>query len=252
MSRDSFDPAIAAVSASPPSPPAPPDGPPPPKPRIKPASSIDSNSDPLMAALRQTLHNLGIDASTGVADSTWPDDDSDPIAASRKVSASGAQLIAAMYQALALQQSIAIANGLPADDAETSITPAGGPPPPAPVSSLGVYQDLGSRLSALAENAPDTSGSSDASSVDNWDLDFGDLVMPSSSADLSAYTTTSDDDDPMAAALSRVDDALQAHVAALQQNPDARASLKAVLDGMAGNTTGVYWQPVGVLVDVEI
>lgn len=55
----------------------------------------------------------------------------------------------------------------------------------------------------------------------------------------------------MDSARSNLGDALQAHVAALDQDPGATVTLSDVLDGLSSSASSLNWQPVGVLLDVS-
>ena len=211
----------------------------------KPDASSDSSgtsgasTDPLLTALSQTLTQLGytmpagsLDTSTGADTST----DSD-------ATTTGAQFLAALYQALALQQSISANNG----GASSSSNPASAigslGDATSSSSSVGAYRDLGSRIADLS-NAAQATDDAD-SDAGEWDIEIDDVSEPSDEDEL-------DDTDPLGTAVSNLNDALQAHVAALDQDPGATVTLSDVLAGLSGNASSLNWQPVGVMVDVAI
>lgn len=220
--------------------------PPPEPPSTKDASSgtstSDRSNDALMAALKLTLTRMGIDASTGLTISDTGGDTSDALSLPRRVSASSASLIAALYQALELQQSIALANGLSTSgkgsiDALSAVKDSH-PSNPA----VHGYRDLGAQIADLAKMSG-TAASSDDTDTDEWDFGVDDFST-ASSADTGS-------DDPMTAAIGQLNQALQDHVATLVQGADTKVSLAAVLDGIADETKGVQWRPLGVLIDVQ-
>ncbi|WP_353554650.1 hypothetical protein [Paraburkholderia terrae] len=193
-----------------------------------------------MAALKRTLTRLGIDASTGLTISDSVNDNSDALSLPRRVSASSASLIAALYQALELQQSIALANGLSISGKETKdalsvvtdIQPSN--------SAVNGYRDLGAQIAGLAKMSGSVASDDD---TDEWDFDIDD------SANTSSAETQSGD--PMTAAIGQLNQALKDHVVTLAQNANAKVSLAAVLDGLSDETKGVQWRPLGVLIDVQ-
>jgi len=219
--------------------------PPPPEPPVsKDASSVastpDRSNDALMAALKLTLTRLGIDASTGLTISDGiGGENADELSLPRRVSASSASLIAALYQALELQQSIAMANGLntsgngPGDalSAVTDTHPA-----------VHGYRDLGGQIADLAKMSGTLAGTGDTD-TDEWDFGLDDAS--------SASRADTGSDDPMTAAIGQLNQALQDHVTNLVQGVDKKVSLSAVLDGISGETKGVQWRPLGVLIDVQ-
>ncbi|MHB9835654.1 hypothetical protein Q8F57_012545 [Paraburkholderia terrae] len=168
-------------------------------------------------------------------------DNSDALSLPRRVSASSASLIAALYQALELQQSIALANGLSISGKETKdalsvvtdIQPSN--------SAVNGYRDLGAQIAGLAKMSG--SVASDDDDTDEWDFDIDD------SANTSSAETQSGD--PMTAAIGQLNQALKDHVVTLAQNANAKVSLAAVLDGLSDETKGVQWRPLGVLIDVQ-
>lgn len=220
----------------------PPPEPPPSKDASSTASTSDRSNDVLMAALKRTLTRLGIDASTGLTISDSVDDHSDALSLPRRVSASSASLIAALYQALELQQSIALANGLSIPGKEskdalstvTDIQPSN--------SAVNGYRDLGAQIADLAKMSSTVASDVDAD-TDEWDFDLDDSATTPS--------TDTQPGDPMTAAIGQLNQALKDHVVTLAQNANAKVSLAAVLDGLSDETKGVQWRPLGVLIDVQ-
>ncbi|MFM0073570.1 hypothetical protein PQQ86_20660 [Paraburkholderia sediminicola] len=220
----------------------PPPEPPPSKDASSTTSTSDRSNDALITALKHTLMRLGIDASTGLTISDSTNDNSDALSLHRRVSASSASLVAALYQALELQRSIAVANGLSTSGKETmdALSAATDIQP----SSLAVngYRDLGAQIADLAKMSG-TVASDDGDDTDEWDFDIDNSENTSSAVTESG--------DPMTAAIGQLNQALRDHVATLVQNTSAKVSLVAVLDGLSDETKGVQWRPLGVLIDVQ-
>lgn len=214
--------------------------PPPEPPPSKDASSTDSTSDrsndALITALKHTLMRLGIDASTGLTIS----DNSDALSLHRRVSASSASLIAALYQALELQRSIAVANGLSTSGKETKDALSAATDIQPSSSAVDGYRDLGAQIADLAKMSGTVASDDD---TDEWDFNIGNSENTSS-----AVTAPGDS---MTAAIGQLNQALRDHVATLVQNPSAKVSLAAVLGGLSDETKGVQWRPLGVLIDVQ-
>ncbi|WP_118183926.1 hypothetical protein [Paraburkholderia phosphatilytica] len=223
------------------------------------ADTADSNSspDPLMTALQLTLSQLAggnsgdpvvrhVVADANISLESIPRSKNPSVG---DVETTGAQLLAALYRALALQENAAASNAAASQEAEgdgatnvssTTAASSGG--------SVAAYTDLASRIASLSD-ASQSVASSDAANDTSmpWD-DFADTSPPQdTNAEASA-----DSSDPMTAALSNLNTALQAHIAALNQDPDASASLPDVLDALSGNTVGLAWQPVGGVVDLTV
>jgi hypothetical protein len=203
------------------------------------SGALSANSDPLLAALSQTLTQLGYTMPAGSLDNTHSADGNSDSAATT----TAAKFLAALYQALALQQSISASNGGAISSADAASSVASAADTSSSNNSLGVYQDLGSRIADLSDvsrgiSTPDND-------TDEWDSDFGDVSGP---ADNTAATS----DDPLSNAVSNLNDALQTHIAALDRAPGATATLSDVLDGLSSNAGSLTWQPVGVMVDVAI
>jgi hypothetical protein len=211
----------------------------------KPAASNDSSSasssssDPLLVALSQTLSQLGYTMPAGSLDSRSSAASSTDSAAAT----TGAQFLAALYQALSLQQSIATGNGGTSSSGESTSSVAGPGDATASSSNVGAYRDLSSRIAELSNAAQDADDvDSDAG---EWDIEFDDVSEPSDDDE-------ADETDPLGAAISNLDDALQAHVAALDHDPGATVTLSDVLDGLSNSASSLNWQPVGLMVDVAI
>jgi hypothetical protein len=220
----------------------PPPEPPPSKDASSTVGTSDRSNDALIAALKQTLTRLGIDASTGLTVSDSISDNPDASSLPKRVSASSTSLIAALYQALELQRSIAAANGLSTSGQETKDALSAATDIQPSSSAVDGYRDLGGQIADLAKMSG-TVVSDDDGDTDEWDFDLG------GSANTSSAATQSDD--PMTAAIEQLNQALQDHVATLAQNANAKVSLVAVLDGLSDETMGVQWRPLGVLIDVE-
>ncbi|MFM0313518.1 hypothetical protein PQR36_01420 [Paraburkholderia nemoris] len=216
----------------------PPPEPPPSKDASSTASTSDRSNDALMTALKQTLMRLGIDASTGLTIS----DNSDALSLHRRVSASSASLIAALYQALELQRSIAAANGLSTSGKETKDALSAATDIQPSSSATSGYRDLGAQIADLAKISG-TIASDDDDDTDEWDFDIVNSENTSS--------TVTESGDSMTAAIGQLNQTLQDHVATLMQNANAKVSLVAVLDGLSDETKGVQWRPLGVLIDVQ-
>ncbi|CAE6764433.1 hypothetical protein [Paraburkholderia nemoris] len=219
----------------------PPPEPPPSKDASSTASTSDRSNDALITALKQTLTRLGIDASTGLAISDSTNDDSDALL-HRRVSASSTSLVAALYQALELQRSIAVANGLSTSGKETkdALSPATDIQPSS--SAVSGYRDLGAQIADLAKTSR-TVVRDDDNDTDEWDFDIDDFENTPSAVTESG--------DPMTAAIGQLNQALRDHVTTLAQDANAKVSLVAVLDGLSDETKGVQWRPLGVLIDVQ-
>ncbi|ACC75393.1 hypothetical protein PPMP20_02940 [Paraburkholderia phymatum] len=217
--------------------------PPPEPPSSREGSSATSTAErgnhELMAALKRTLAQLGIDGSTGLAigdstdDGTW---------LHKRVNATSASLIAALYQALKLHQAIASANG--ATDGDESNGAIGGVAG-AQHSTLhgSEYRDLSAQIADLAKLAGPVSD--DGPGQDEWDWGFPDPV------DTFATDTSSDESDPMTSAIAQLHLALQDHVETLAQDTGGSVPLAAVLDGLSKETKSIKWRPLGALIDVQ-
>jgi hypothetical protein len=203
------------------------------------SGALSANSDPLLAALSQTLTQLGYTMPAGSLDNTDSVDGTTDSAATT----TAAQFLAALYQALALQQSISASNGGATSSADAASSVASVADASSSSGSLGAYQDLGSRIADLSSASRGTSAASN--DADEWDIDFGDVSAP-------ANDSGTNDDDPLSNAVSSLNDALQAHVSTLDSTPGAAVTLSDVLDGLSSNAGSLTWQPVGVMVDVAI
>jgi hypothetical protein len=203
------------------------------------SGALSANSDPLLAALSQTLTQLGYTMPAGSLDNTDSVDGTTNSAATT----TAAQFLAALYQALALQQSISASNGGATSSADAASSVASAADSSSTSGSLGAYQDLGSRIADLSSASRGTSAASN--DADEGDIDFGDVSAP-------ADDSGTNDDNPLSTAISNLNDALQAHVATLDSAPGAAVTLSDVLDGLSGNAGSLTWQPVGVMVDVAI
>jgi hypothetical protein len=215
-----------------------------------------------MSALAQTLSQLGYnmpsgspgtgDASgTGAVGSAGSSDSTTTItvsATSSDPASTGAQFLAALYQALALQQSIASSNGgiSTSDSSANAISSFTNQA----TSGAGVsaYRDLGSRIADLSNASrpavDDTDADTDAG---EWDVEVDDVEETSEPEEAEG----ADGVDPLDAAMSNLNNALQEHVAALDQDPGATVTLSDVLDGLSDTASSLNWQPVGGLVDVS-
>lgn len=207
------------------------------------ANTPDRSNDALMAALKLTLTRLGIDASTGLAINDSINDNSGASSLRKRVSASSTSLITALYQALELQQSIALANGLSTSGKETNDALSAVTDIQPSNSAVNGYRDLGAQIADLAKMSG-TVASDDDGDTDEWDFYIADSKN-TSSAD-------TEPGDPMTAAIGQLNQALRDHVATVMQNASAKVSLAAVLDGLSDETKGVQWRPLGVLIDVQV
>jgi peptidoglycan hydrolase-like protein with peptidoglycan-binding domain len=254
MSVDSFGMAMASLPApTPPSAPSSVDAVPAEKQAASDNSSTTSASstDPLMAALQQTLSQLGYSmpagslTSTGTsgADSADGSSTSGVSASSSDATSTGAQFLAALYQALALQQSISADNGGTSSGNSSSNAIASFNDSATSGGGVSAYRDLGSRIADLsnAANAVDNDADDDAG---EWDVEVDDV-------EVSEPEEAEDGEDPLGSAVSNLNNALQAHVAALDSDPGTTVTLSDVLDGLSGTASSLNWQPVGVLVDVS-
>ncbi|SOE99577.1 hypothetical protein SAMN05446635_7603 [Burkholderia sp. OK233] len=156
------------------------------------------------------------------------------------MSASSASLIAALYQALELQRSIAVANGLSTSGKETKDALSAATDIQPSSSAVDGYRDLGAQIADLAKMSGTVASDDD---TDEWDFNIGNSENTSS-----AVTAPGDS---MTAAIGQLNQALRDHVATLVQNPSAKVSLAAVLGGLSDETKGVQWRPLGVLIDVQ-
>jgi hypothetical protein len=222
-----------------------------------PDSSTTSTSatDPLLDALAQTLAQLGYSMPSATlpdnaASSSGPADSSNPssvTSASSDPATTGAQFLATLYQALALQSSITARNGA-ASSADNLGGAMSGIGNSTSLDSTSAYRDLGSRIADLANTA---SAVDDASSdSDAWDYGLVDVDDASDASD-AADADALDGPDSLESAVANLNDALQAHVAALGADPDSTVTLSDVLDGLSDNASSLGWQPVGVLVDIS-
>jgi hypothetical protein len=215
-------------------------------------TSASSNTDPLMAALQQTLSQLGYSMpagslTTGATSGTESADGSSASAVSGSNSdatSTGAQFLAALYQALSLQQSISADNSGTSSGDSSAKAIASFNDPATSGGGVSAYRDLGSRIADLsnAANAVDNDADDDAG---EWDVEVDDVE------EVSEPDEAEDGEDPMDAAMSNLSNALQAHVAALDSDPAATVTLSDVLDGLSDSASSLNWQPVGVLVDVS-
>ena len=232
------------------------------------ASTSTGSTDPLMAALQQTLSQLGYnmpsgslttDAASGT-DGSAGTDGTTTITVSTTSSdpaSTGAQFLAALYQALALQQSIASSNGSNGGNGGsstgdssanaiasfTSAATSGG--------GVSAYRDLGSRIADLSNASRPAVDDADADTdAGEWDVEVDDIEETSEPEEAGA-AEGADGEDPLDTAMSNLSNALQAHVAALDQDPDTTVTLSDVLDGLSDTASSLNWQPVGVLVDVS-
>jgi peptidoglycan hydrolase-like protein with peptidoglycan-binding domain len=210
-----------------------------------------SSTDPLMAALQQTLSQLGYNMpagslTTSTASGTGSPDGSSTGAvntSSSDATSTGAQFLAALYQALALQQSISADNGGTSSGNSSSNAIASFNDSATSGGGVSAYRDLGSRIAELsnAANAVDNDADDDAG---EWDVEVDDV-------EVSEPDETEDGEDPLSNAMSNLNNALQAHVAALDQDPGATVTLSDVLEGLSDSAGSLNWQPVGVLLDVS-
>jgi hypothetical protein len=210
-----------------------------------------SSTDPLMAALQQTLSQLGYNMpagslTTSATSGTGSPDGSSTGAvntSSTDATSTGAQFLAALYQALALQQSISADNGGTSSGNSSSNAIASFNDSATSGGGVSAYRDLGSRIAELsnAANAVDNDADDDAG---EWDVEVDDV-------EVSEPDETEDGEDPLSNAMSNLNNALQAHVAALDQDPGATVTLSDVLEGLSDSAGSLNWQPVGVLLDVS-
>jgi hypothetical protein len=203
------------------------------------AGATDRSNHELMVALKRTLTRLGIDASTGLA---IDDGTHEGALLHKRVSASSASLIAALYQALKLHQAIAAADG-PASEGDGGAL-AGVTGAQNSTAGDSGYRDLSAQIADLAKVAGKVT--QDDAQPDEWDWGFADSV------DTSSANTSSDETDPMMSAIAQLNQALQSHVAALAQDAGASVPLAAVLDGLSKETKSIKWRPVGALIDVQV
>lgn len=218
------------------------------------STTSTASTDPLMAALQQTLSQLGYsmpagslttngtDASDGSGDSSI----SATSTANSDATSTGAQFLAALYQALALQQSISASDGGASSGDASANAIASFNDSASSGGGVSAYRDLGSRIADLSnasrDSVNDTSGADDTAG--EWDIEVDDVSETSEPDE-------ADNEDPLDTAMSNLSDALQAHVAALDQDPGATVTLSDVLDGLSGSASSLNWQPVGVLLDVS-
>jgi hypothetical protein len=109
------------------------------------------------------------------------------------------------------------------------------------------YRDLSAQIADLA-NVAGQVPQNDAE-PDEWDWGFSDSF--SDPVAIKTSDTSSDDSDPLTSAIAQLYQALQDHVAALAQDPRAKVSLAAVLDGLSKETKSIKWRPLGALIDVQ-
>ena len=221
--------------------------PPPRKPHAASHSASTSTTSPasgdtLLAALRQTLQQMGIDMNavqTGSPAVTDPGTSSGGANSSvHGAHATGAKtasqrFLVALYQALVFQHSLStpLSTGGQSDsDSGSSDT----------VNAA--YNDLGSSLEQLATTARATLPTPPSTS-DDWDWQLDDITSFNTVDDIAASS-----DGPLA----ELNDALQAYVKPADGNKGGTVSLADVLDGLSNQTKGVRWTPLGLLVDVTI
>jgi hypothetical protein len=211
-----------------------------------------SSTDPLMAALQQTLSQLGYntpsdslttDGSNGTGSTSNTNGNASAASPSSADAAStGAQLLAARYQALSLQQSSSTDNS-GASSSDHSTHAIANFNDTASSGGVSAYRDLGSRIADLANAANDVDNNAD-DTAGEWDVEVDDV-------EVSEPDGAEDGADPMTTAMSNLSNALQAHVAALDQDPGATVNLSDVLDGLSDSASSLNWQPVGALIDVS-
>jgi hypothetical protein len=222
------------------------------------AASNDS-PDPLMTALQQTLSQLAggnsgdpvvrhVVADANISLESIPRSNNPSVG---DVETTGAQLLAALYRALAMQENAAAASGASSQEAEDAgainVSGVTGVAVATPSASgdVSAYTDLSSRIASLSDASRSVASQSTGHDTFQWDH-FADTTPAQDTTD------ASDERDPMTTALSNLNDALQAHMEALGQDPGTGASLPDVLDTLSGNTVGLSWQPVGAVVDLMV
>jgi hypothetical protein len=214
--------------------------PPPKKPPVADDSSSTSSGsgDALLAALQQTLQQLGIDpgsiqtASATATDSGTSQNGPDGTVQSVQSGAArtaSQRFLVALYQALVFQHSL---NTSAQDSSDAG----------APDAVSAAYHDLGSSIGQLAETVRATLPDVVAAN-DEWDWQLGG-VTTSNSPDTTGGSADS--------AVTELNDALQAYAAPATDNTGGRVSLADVLDGLSRETKGVKWTPIGLVVDVTI
>jgi peptidoglycan hydrolase-like protein with peptidoglycan-binding domain len=217
------------------------------------ASGSNSSSDPLMAALQQTLSQLGYSMPAGSLTTSGTGasgGSSGSVGAtgttSSDATSTGAQFLAALYQALALQQSISASDGGASSGNSSANAIASFNDSASSGGGISAYRDLGSRiadLSSASRDSVDDTGNAD-DTAGEWDIEIDDVSETSEPDE-------ADEEDPMDTAMSNLSDALQAHVAALDQDPGATVTLSDVLDGLSDSAGTLNWQPVGGMLDVS-
>ncbi|WP_017776482.1 hypothetical protein [Paraburkholderia kururiensis] len=224
------------------------------------------SNGPLLAAIEQSLQQLGIDPATvATSASTITSTAGGTITSTSGASAEDTQsakerFLVALYQALVLQSALAAQAGLSNPQTggtnDTSASSMAGAVHEAGAidAATGPYRDLGTSLAALAASARANPGAlttpaTKGSNSDDWE--WGLTTTPTVSTDTSASTTT--ESGTMTGAIGQLNGALNDYLSTLDTGSAGSASsvtLPALLEALAQRTQNMHWRAAGVIVDL--
>ncbi|WP_114811042.1 hypothetical protein [Paraburkholderia kururiensis] len=224
------------------------------------------SNGPLLAAIEQSLQQLGIDPATvATSASSVTSTAGGTITSTSGASAEDTQsakerFLVALYQALVLQSTLAAQAGLSTPQTSgTNDTSASGAVHEAGAidAATGPYRDLGTSLAALAASAranPAVATARAANGVngnssDDWE--WGLATTPAASTDTSASTTT--ESGTMTGAIGQLNGALNDYLSTLDTgsvDSTSNVTLPALLEALAQRTQNMHWRAAGVIVDL--
>jgi hypothetical protein len=224
------------------------------------------SNGPLLAAIEQSLQQLGIDlAAVSVSTPAITSSAGGTITSTSGATAEDTQsakerFLIALYQALVLQSALAAQAGLSNPlAAETNNTSGAGTASAVNEAGTidaasGPYRDLGTSLAALAASAranPSVSTARATSSDSSDDWEWGLTTPPAVSAHTSASTTT--ESGTMTGAIGQLNGALNDYLSTLDTGGSSgtgNVSLPALLEALAQRTQNMHWRAAGVIVDL--
>lgn len=227
------------------------------------------SNGPLLAAIEQSLQQLGIDPATvATSASSVTSTAGGTITSTSGASAEDTQsakerFLVALYQALVLQSTLAAQAGLSTpqtsgtNDTSASGTVGAVHEAGAIDAATGPYRDLGTSLAALAASARANPAVATAratngvngNSSDDWE--WGLATTPAASTDTSASTTT--ESGTMTGAIGQLNGALNDYLSTLDTgsvDSTSNVTLPAVLEALAQRTQNMHWRAAGVIVDL--
>lgn len=266
MTQSAWTAALASTTNAPAAAAVPPQKPPS---RTGNLSTGNPSNGPLLAAIEQSLQQLGIDPATiATSASSITSTAGGTITSTSGASAEDTQsakerFLVALYQALVLQSALAAQAGLSnpqtvgMNDTSGNGTVSAVNEPGAIDAATGPYRDLGTSLAALAASARANPGaltapatnSSNSDNSDDWE--WGLTTTPTVRTDTSASTTT--ESGTMTGALGQLNGALNDYLSTLDTGSAGSASsvtLPALLEALAQRTQNMHWRAAGVIVDL--